>query len=70
MIKQMDTKEYREAWREAERKSVISRFQTSVWDLDKSKRPESKGFAKSDFIEALRKAAQPIENPKPSPESS
>ena len=70
MLEQIDANKYKEVWRKAERKSIISRFQTSGWDSGKSTSSESQEFRKSDFIEALKKAAQPIEKPKPSPKPS
>lgn len=70
MLEQLDANKYREAWRKAERKSVVSRFQTLGWDSDKSTSPESQGFRKSDFIDALKKAAKHIEEPKSSPKPS
>ena len=70
MIKQLDTNAYKDAWRKAERKSIISRFQTLGWDLESNTIPEGEEFKKSDFNKALKKAARPIEKPKPSPARS
>lgn len=70
MIKQIDANNYKEAWREAERKSSISRFQTLGWGLEKDIVPADEKFRKSDFIKALKKVVRPIEKPKSSPKPS
>ena len=67
MIKQIDANDYKDAWRKAERKSIVSRFQTLGWDSDGSVIPKGEEFKKSDLLEEFKKASRHIEKPKPSP---
>ena len=66
MIEQIDTTEYKKAWRKAERKSIVSRFQTMGWGLDRNPMPEDV-FKKSDFIETLKKASRRVKESEASP---
>ncbi len=70
MIKQVDANDYKDAWRKAERKSIVSRFQTLGWDSESVAIPEGEEFKKSDLLKALKRASRHIEKPKPSPKSS
>ena len=68
MVIQTNTKTHKEAWREAERKSNISRYRTSGWGLEQPSVPTSENFRRSDFIKALKKAAHRKEQSEPSSE--
>lgn len=70
MIKQIEANDYKDAWRKAERKSIVSRFQTLGWGLESSEILQGEEFKKSDFLKAPKKASRHIEKPKPSPKSS
>ncbi|MFC1936938.1 hypothetical protein ACFLWY_00090 [Chloroflexota bacterium] len=60
MIEQIDTTKYKKAWRKAERKSIVSRFRTMGWGLEKNNSPEDEAFKKSDFIDAFKKASRRV----------